>query len=149
MKKLALILGSALITSCAGVIENPYNNYNSSQINAVSTPDLCSIARNNMYKSSDVVSQEVKRRGLLSCSANEVHCVGLGAAPGTPAYVSCVVEQEKMDLQAAEEEKRLKQARELADEIAKSNRQRQIEDAARKGQHCHTDFTAPGKLSCS
>lgn len=122
MKKVALIICSVLISSCAAIFDNPYSGLDSNQIKSVSTPDLCSVASDSAYKPSERVAEEVKRRGLNTCSDNEVHCVGLGAAPGTPAYVSCMIEREKMDLQVDMENKRLKQAKEAANQIAESNR---------------------------
>jgi hypothetical protein len=88
-----------LLSACATILQNPYENYSKTQLSKLSTYELCrSVSK---YKSSLIVKDEITRRGFKDCSDSELYCQeSLGLKPQTREYMNCRLLRDQQNLQA-------------------------------------------------
>lgn len=112
MRKIIITMVLCIMMAGCAPIQNPYENFNLSQMSQVSNNDLCSIENGN-YIPSDQVTNELKIRGIQECSKGELYCVNLKLSPGSSAYASCRLEYDRIEV----EKKALHDAQEREDRI--------------------------------
>jgi len=91
-----------LLTACAHILKNPYENYSRAQLAMVSSPSLCEIAANRRYKMNANVLKELIQRGYRDCSESEIYCIDtVMLKPGTSDYANCRMARDQYNLNVA------------------------------------------------
>jgi hypothetical protein len=98
MKKITILLSILPLCGCVGILNNPYENFTTSQMSKVNSIALCTVANDKRYQWSENVSKEIVKRDLGNCSGAEVYCANLGLKRGSNQYTYCNLEYQKYEL---------------------------------------------------